>query len=315
MPPRRELIHRYTRRKKGHDYYSPCRYHLILRKAPSCPFYGHVSGDVSVGPYGEGAPYIAYNKLGKILSGKAFTLDKIFKALKMYCYKVMPDHIHMFLYVREKTDMHLGDYVGRYKHLVAEEYSRFCGKEIHETDIFEENYTDKIVYAGRDFNPIFRYIDLNPYRLAVRFDQKYFFERKGVFEFDGEQYEGYGNHFLLENPFKMAVHVAHDASEAQFEEQREKWLEHVAEGGVLVSPFISQREKRIRKEAAEMGGKIIQIKNEAFTEKYHPGETDFNLCIKGQLLQIAPKHTLGPVVKPVCRIMNGLSRMIAEGEF
>lgn len=130
---------------------------------------------------------------------------------------------------------------------------------------------------------------------------------------NGEEYEAYGNHFLLQHPFKMAVRIHRNNTDEENERLKEKWLEHIAEGGVLVSPFISPKEKHIRKCANEMGGKIILIQNEPFPEKYKPALSDFNLCSQGKLLIIAPVKTMGSHLNyEICTKMNELAEKIAD---
>lgn len=69
-------------------------------------------------------------------------------------------------------------------------------------------------------------------------------------------FQAYGNLQLLENPFMEAVTVHRADSEEQRESNRRKWIYTAANGGVLVSPFISAAERDIRAEADESGGQI-----------------------------------------------------------
>ena len=308
------LLSKYTRRKANHDYYAPCHYHIILRKAANHPFFGSLIGDADIPTGQPGSPDIAYNKPGKIICGNIYILDKKFPALKVYQYKVMPDHVHIFLWVKEKTDKHLGNYIALLKGDIAKEFSRYYKREISGNEIFEENYTDKIIYLTRDFNVIYDYIRQNPYRLAVRFQKPEFFVRKEVFEFNGQRFEAYGNQFLMENPFKQAVIVHRRDSEREREENRERWLEHVAEGGVLVSPFIAPGEKQIRDLAMQMGGRIIAIFDKPFNERFKPARSFFEYCKQGKLLIIAPMESFGKVLtRQTSLLLNELAIESASG--
>ena len=308
------LIHKYTRRKKDHDYYSACRYHIILRKTQSCIRFGTVKGNPLILDKNNGGAYIDHNKLGKIISGNIYNFSKTFKILLVKQYCVMPDHVHIFLHVTEKSDKHLGKYIGILKSLIAKEASHCFGKEIAATDIFEENFTDRIIYYCRNFDVISNYIKLNPHRLAMRLRFPEYFERREIMEINGEQFEAYGSHSLLRNPFKLVVRAHTYSTPEENEKLINECLEHVAAGGVLVSPFIHPVEKFIRAGAEEMGGKIIRITGESFCEKFKPYEKEFNLCSEGRLLIIAPKKTIWKSGRQVFKKLNGIAEKIAEME-
>lgn len=101
----------------------------------------------------------------------------------------MPDHVHIFLWMSARSEKHLGFYIGMLKSLITKEYSEHCGKDLSHLDIFLENYTDKIIYPDMNFDIIFKYIKGNPYRLAIKKVYPKFFQRKTVFEVNGEDYE------------------------------------------------------------------------------------------------------------------------------
>lgn len=308
-----EFIRKYTRRKRGHDYYSPCHYHVILRKAPHCLDFGSVKTNPAKAYGDEGFAFINYSKLGKIICGNIWDLPKEFKQLSMNQYCVMPDHVHIFLRVKERSDKHLGDFVSILKANIAKEFSHYSNKEILSSEIFEDNYTDKIVYLGRNFNVLRNYIRTNPDRLAVRKLFPKFFQRKEIFEIKGEKFESYGNHSLLEHPFIRALRIHRANSDELNFKIKESFLEHTAEGGVIISPFISKKEKYIRQLVERMGGKIIHIQKDPFREKFKPSEYYFNLCCSGRLLIIAPLKSYGEILTyNISSKMNDLAEFIAN---
>ena len=65
------LIHKYTRRKKDHDYFSSCHYHIILRKASRCEYFGRLTGDARIPEGNPGCADINHTKIGKIIAGTA----------------------------------------------------------------------------------------------------------------------------------------------------------------------------------------------------------------------------------------------------
>lgn len=108
----------------------------------------------------------------------------------------------------------------------------------------------------------------------------------------------------------MQVVVHRADSEETFAFKKEKWLHTAANGGVLVSPFISKKEKNIRAEATELDGKFILITNAPFKEREKPSGKDFELCAKGRMLIIAPAEEL-EYSRTACMKMNALAAAIA----
>ena len=93
---------------------------------------------------------------------------------------------------------------------------------------------------------MYDYIRLNPYRLAVRRAYPEYFSRVNSLVVGGRELQAYGNMLLLDNPFKEQVVVHRADSPEVRESNRRRWLYTAANGGVLVSPFISPDERGIR---------------------------------------------------------------------
>ena len=227
----------------------------------------------------------------------------------------MPNHVHIFLRVLKKSEHHLGYYIGKLKANIKDEYSRYLGREIKDTDIFEENYTDKIIYWGSNFNTIYEYIRLNPHRLAIIRMYPQFFQRSFILKFEGIEYEAYGNPYLLKNPFKKPVKCSRKNTFQENLEIEDESLEHVAEGGVLLSTFVNKAERRIREKTELMHGKYIRFQAEPFREKFKPSREFFDYCTQGKLLLIAPKENIGGFGYEANTLLNKLAEKIANGDF
>ena len=99
----------------------------------------------------------------------------------------------------------------------------------------------------------------------------------------------------------------------QFAANRDRWLYSAANGGVLVSPFISKREKEIRTAAEQAGGRLILITPDAFGERFKPAAHDFNLCSEGRMLMVSLGLPASPAVtRDVCLSMNAVASGVAE---
>lgn len=308
-----DFQHNFERRKRGHDYTAPCRYHIILKKNPDFHKFGEITGDARI-PYGQkGCADIALNSIGKIIQNYIENFPKEFPFFQNYQYKVMPDHVHWFLYAKERLPKHLGKYISLLKGDIAKFISTILHRDLVSEDIFLPNYTDKIIYPGRDFNVIFNYIRQNPQRLAMRIQFPEFFRRADEIKIGDKFYSAYGNQFLLSNPFKEAIIIHRRYSFQEIEELRQKWLRTAIGGGILISPFISPTEKIIRNDAEMLGSKFILIQDQPFNDKFKPSKHNFELCSQGRLLIIAPKETMEEQsFRNKCIKMNELAEIIAK---
>ena len=306
---RDESLDRYTRRKKGHDYHAPCIYHLILKKREDAQVFGHLTGSPYIQSGMEGCVKIEKTVIGTVISRFIYNLPKRYPILRLHQYMVMPDHVHILLQVLERSEKALGYYVAALKVEIIKELARRLGNG----DVFQKNYTDRIIHPRRSLDTVYKYIKDNPYRLAVRKACPGFFRKVRDFEIEGERYNAYGNLFHLRNPFKSAVIVHRKDTDEEFARKQEDWLGSVIEGGVLVSPFISKREKEIRCTAESLGGRIILVSSEPMGERFKPAEHDFNLCAEGRLLIIAPQKPLGEgLTRAICYRLNALAEAIAK---
>ena len=231
----------------------------------------------------------------------------------MYCYCVMPDHVHILLRVKERSKYHLGVYISQLTGKITNKYNEETHQQISHTEIFQPNYTDKIIYANRSLDTLFRYIRENPHRLAMRRQYPQFFQRTRNIQIGAKPYEAYGNLFLLRNPDKEAVKISRRDSPEIIADKTARWLDEVSRGTILTSPFISSKEKEIRNKAEAQGAKIILITHKAFPERYKPYDHDFTLCAAGRLLILSlglPAKT--PLTREICQQMNSLASEIAK---
>ncbi len=290
-------------RASWHDYTARQIYHITLKKREGVMNFGKLAGDWRIKPGISGSSYILSSPLGRAIKECLKDIACIHPALRVYQYALMPDHVHIILSVEETLDEILGRKLAAFKVMV--------NKRANIERVFDKGFNDQILTASRKLDPIFTYLRENPYRLAVRFANPQFFERVNRISIGGEVYSAYGNFQLLVNPFKEQV-VIHRADNAvKKKSDHDVWIHSAANGGVLVSPFISSAEKLIRAEAEEAGGKVILITHQAFPERFKPAAHDFALCAQGRLLIISlglsPQTAL---TRSICLRMNELAQTI-----
>ena len=167
--------HKYTRRKRNHDYTGPCTYHIILKKHKDCRDFGIVGGNPQIRYKEHGCARIDRSKLGWVIEREIFHWPEFYPFLKVYQHIVMPDHVHILVRVTVKTEKKLGHYVNKLKGGIKMKWNEREGRAM--PPVFEENFTDKIIYPSRSLTEIIQYIQLNPHRLAVRKMRPDFFMR------------------------------------------------------------------------------------------------------------------------------------------
>lgn len=291
-----------TKRANWHNYRSPGRYLITLSKSPDIQPFSQIAGDWRLPVGTRGSSYTCWSLTGRIIADKLYHLGEIHPALRAEQYIVMPDHVHVLLWVQSVLPEHLGLYIARFKNIINNESST--------NHIFEDGFNDQIVTNKRDLNAIFNYIRSNPYRLAIRMANPDFFTRRNNLLIAGTPCQFYGNLHLLDNPFKEQVIVHRADNDEVYSSNRDRWLYAAGNGGILVSPFISKREKEIRKEAELLGGRFILITNRPLGEREKPYGKDFDLCAEGRMLIIAPQTALD-FSRSACQQMNALANHIA----
>lgn len=289
-------------RAPWHDYTGRCIYMLTLNKAPQVPDFGSLAGDYRI-PHGhKGSPCVVASPIGAAIKEGLRKFPQIEPKIRVLQYAIMPDHLHILLFVQEKTEEILGRYIAAFK----VEVNNAAGLK----GIFAKGFNDQILKTGRSLDTLYHYLRDNPRRLAVRRAHPEFFRRVNALRIGDRHYQAYGNIQLLDCPFKQQL-VVHRADTPDVRQRhRAEWLYTAANGGVLVSPFISPAEKEVRREAEEADGRFILITNEPMGERYKPTGHDFELCETGRLLIISAGQP-GALSRQTCLHMNALGAEIA----
>lgn len=273
-----------------------------MMKNPTITPFGHLAGDSSISPVCPGSPYIVSSETGKAVKEALRHLPEIHPALRLFQYALMPDHLHIILSVEKGLDETLGRKIAIFKTMV----NKFSNRD----HVFEKGFNDQILKRERNLNAIFDYLRQNPYRLAVRKSNPLFFQRKEDILIGDTPCQAYGNLQLLTNPFMEQVIVHRADSLETFNNKKDRWLHTAANGGVLVSPFISPRENAVRKEAINLGGRFILNRHQPFADREKPHKEDFELCARGRMLIISSSRGV-LFNRAACLTMNALASAIA----
>lgn len=334
------IKHSMKRRRHWHDYNDKGIYMLTMVVEGRKNLFGNLKGDYKIKPGEPGAPYIELTELGEFCQFEnPKILHEKYPFVHVWKICVMPDHIHMIVYVEKpfKPKRSLGNIVSGFKggvsrrHRLLSVCSRYglnlrsnpeerermedLAKKEELVPVFEEGYNDQILTRHGQLENWKHYLADNPRRLAIKQKNPQLFNAISNYNLVGQNCQIYGNVFLLDKPEKMAVIVHRAYTDADFEEYKRKWLEFGEAGGVLVSPAISPREREVMHIAMERGYSVIFLKENGFPKLYKPSGRTFDFCANGQLLMISPwqyHYEKRKITRQQCLFLNDMAEKIAQ---
>ena len=140
-----------------------------------------------------------------------------------------------------------------------------------------------------------RYIDMNPQRLATKRLMPGFFRVQEDIEIAGRQYCGIGNIALLQAERFAPVHVRRtmidyaDHGETQpLRDYMNGCVIAARQGAVMVSPFISPKEKDILNVLLKEQHPFILLADNGFRDYYKPSDALFDAVAAGRALILSP---------------------------
>lgn len=123
-----------------------------------------------------------------------------------------------------------------------------------------------------------------------------------------------GNTELLKNPNRVSL-ICHHADGHLFELQTEKVLESAKKGSIVVSAFVSNNEREIKRLLLEQHFPFVEVLSFGITPNYHPMGGAYEACADGILVQISPwdgRMPFGRLTRDKCIVMNELVRTITH---
>ena len=294
-----------------HDYTAACIYLITVTTMNRKRVLGKLVGDSA------GTAEIETTVLGRYVA-EAFRKTAAEITRKTGCrvqvlhYKVMPDHFHGILYVRDTLpkEYSLGKIVAAWKsdctHAMwkdcdalkcderdEEKSSLSCVQNFssEKQSLFSSGFNDRILFRKGQLQTWIKYLDDNPRRLWLKV---HFPDRlRKVYNFmagkKGHRYTAVGNTFLVTYPERLQVRCHRHLTEAQIEKEVAACLREARRGTVLISPFISPAEKAVYDACYEEKLAMIHIVNRGLDGKFvYPSDRDLTGCSEGFLLVLAP---------------------------
>ena len=100
-----------NKRSFYHDYRSRCIYMITLKKKPGISNFGEIAGDCRIPPGQPGCAYVDLSPLGHQIRKAIWNLPLFELGVKVYQYAIMPDHVHIVLFIQQERKEPLGTIV------------------------------------------------------------------------------------------------------------------------------------------------------------------------------------------------------------
>ncbi len=323
--------HNRLQRKEGHDYASACIYLITVTTVDRKRLLGTLVGGSPDEANAEPTPLGQYVAQA-FRTMAAETTQKTGSRVQVLHYKIMPDHFHGMLYVRDPLPKgwSLGKLIAAWKSNCTHEYwrgnaelkSRERNEEKrNESPLFSAGFNDKILFHKGQKEAWVNYLDDNPRRLWLKVH--YPDRLKKVYDFkvgkQGHSYTAVGNTFLVKYPERMQVRCHRNLTDEQIHAEVEHYMRIARSGVVLVSPFISPAEKAVYEACYKEKLPMIHIVNRGLDGKFiYPSGRDLTGCTDGFMLVLAPyadysKETAAArITRSQCLDMNGYAADIAS---
>lgn len=311
-----------------HDYSGIGTYEITLCVEGRYPLFGRMAG-TTLRP-GD-PPRVELTTLGRRIEQECIpSISEHFPMVKVWQHCIMPDHIHMIIRVGQAlpSNKPLGTVIGAFKGNVSRIWWRMAetapeaeDRRLGHQPIFEERFCDRILMRPGQLDNWKAYLRDNPFRQLFRREHPDLMRRALCIEIAGVRYGAFGNFMLLRHPEKVQVFF-HRRTGGLPTEQTPFWeAEHARlvdlakDGAVLVTPGISECEKRIKNEAVERRLRLIHLQKEPVGPHFKPERSRFEACMDGSLLVLAPWaedlgggcdyerfHRLNDLAAAICRL-------------
>lgn len=303
---------------------------------------------------------IEYSPLGRMLVNTLWNVPNVIPQIQVLHYCLMPDHLHMVWYVREKMPRGIksavqGFWQGAKK--IGRAYSYYTSSLAKNTTSSRENHQELLSFLQsstvtlcdsigvaaytslssifsemphirpmgqrRQLSATIRYIDNNPQRLATKRIMPGFFRVQEGIELAGRTYSGVGNIHLLDHDKFAPVHVRNiwvkDAelhgNTQPLQEYMNSCILAARRGTVMVSPFISPKEKEVMSVLLSEKHPFILLSDNGFRDYYKPSEALFDAVADGRVLILSPwihdpdkRH----ISREECVALNGMAEEISS---
>ncbi len=264
-------------------------------------------------------------------------------------YQLMPDHFHGIIFVRKDMDIALGDIIRGFMVGCTKAFNGRDPREyaLHPTTtpsqpaslqpassqpaspvgcraysrgtsplrpLWEKGYHDRLLLHEGQLQNMIDYVRDNPRRLMLRRQHRKLFIVQRHVRYARWAFSAIGQVQLLDAPL-VAVHVRRYFTAEQRRDYMNGCILAARRGAILISPFISEHEKRVRDEAFREGLFCIQLCSEPFSDYHKPPGELIEHCSSGHLLLLtlaAGNAQERRITRDECTSLNAVAESMAR---
>jgi len=314
----KEVTHSKQRRCEGWDYKGRGIYMLTFVVRDRQPLLCKIEGN-------EYDVRTELTEIGSIVLEATTRISELYPQIRILCKQIMPDHLHLLLFVEESLPVHLTSVVSGFKIGCNRKYwtslakladteqrgeepplqaavsctADFCEAEKTDTKtrtgLWEDGYHDRILFHKGQLDTLIHYIKDNPRRFVLKRANPELFKIRQHLQIAGMFFTAMGNIFLADYPQKAVVQCSRKLHQAEIDAQKTACLNEAANGVLFVSAAISEGEKQICRALREAGHPLVILLEKGFPKPedqnykyFKPHGMYFEACAAGKLLLLEP---------------------------
>ena len=343
---KKETIPSYKRRLNDWDYSQPRIYMLTLAIEGRQPLLGTLVGDASLPTTDPNGPRLLPSELGTAVLQEVDGIPRYYPQITIITRQLMPDHLHILLYVTRPLPVHLGQVVSGFKagcnkkwrlmqekaqwekaqwrnHWAPDQVagSSAVGGSVAGSSaargkglLWEQGYHDRVLSGEGQLQRLIDYIRENPRRSLIRRQHTEWFRPCSITA-AGTTLHAFGNLELLHAPKRQAVRISSRITEGERSRQQQELLSAARQGTILISPFISTGERFVEEVSLQEHLPIVKLLPNGFSPYYKPQGHFFEVCSEGRLLLLTPyPYSTQKVIltRTICNYLNVLASRLGN---
>lgn len=275
--------------------------------------------------------YVDLLPLGEQIKACVRLIPEYHPEIQIIGIRMMPDHVHFILYVRQTMPVSIKSVVRGFWQGARKEGRQYTlsisPNNIRDNEqrlfpIFTDVPFIRPLSRHGQLDAMMQYIKLNPQRLATKRLKPEFFYVQDNVNINGRIYSAVGNIRLLMEAKRTPVHVRHTMTEAArlgnphpLTNYMESCFTAARQGSVMVSPFISPKEREVLDVLIQEKHPVIYLADNGFRDYYKPSARLFDAVDAGNMLILTPwsyDPTKRHVTRNDCIALNNIAEEICR---
>ncbi len=299
----------YYRRYHGYDYSRGASLFITLSTEPRLALFGRV----------ENAAVILSDFGGAVLEAMR-AIPRLNPGVSLFEHVLMPDHLHMNLWLQADLDdplQTLGSAMRRFKTFTT----NLARKSLGLSCLWQQGYHDRICASRRFIEAITRYIQYNPFKYELMYNQPEFMRIREPLDSPrlaaDAFWKGLGNTSLLAPDAKLlALRISQQVAKSELPHVVSRMEDAVRAGFIILSGFISPGEVAVRDMlVANRKARFVHILPSCMAMRHRPDSRYLEPLAEGRFLEIAEGNDEAEFGRSACLALNEeIKAMALAGE-